>query len=279
MRKLQQDQRGIGLVAVVIIVVVIAAIGLVGWRVTKKSDSGSSGNVVTRALGGVAANAECMKVYHDGTLCKFATSAANFTKVAYVAVDTNTDAQGKASTINIQTDGKGNTASTVGSGAQAIQTVQIGNTSYIKQPGASTWLKYTADTSNPPATNDIKTDFSNANTPAAQQIQYKSLGKEKCGSLTCYKYQLIDPSLPGTTSYVWFDTGEYRLQRWYSKGSDGTNDFTITYKAVTISTPSPVQDASASTGASGSTGTPSAADVQAAQQAAQQYAQQFGGSQ
>ena len=141
--------------------------------------------------------------------------------------------------------------------------------------GATSWTKYSSgsapSTTNP--SSDIKTEFSDTSTPADKRIQYKSMGKEKCGKLTCYKYQVVDPASAGTTNYVWFDTKDYRLQRWYGKDANGTNDFVITYGSVKISTPSPVVDASAPSAAGG---TPSQAEINAAMQQAQAAAAQYG---
>lgn len=276
---IRRDERGFGhAVTVVLAVIVIAAIAAIGWEVMNKNKTSTTtpANSAKPAVTS-AVDASCNKVYHDTTLCKFAANSANFAKTPYTAVDTNVDAQGQTSTITIKSDGKGNTALTTSSAGQSYDSIEIGSTTYIKGlTGGDTWTKYTSNApSTPNPASDIKPDFSTSTTPATEQIQYKNLGKEACAKLTCFKYQIIDPANAGTTQYAWFDTNTYRLQQWYSKGTDGTNTFVITYGAVKITAPSPVTDAS--NPAASATGTPTAAQVQAAeQQAAQAAASQSG---
>ena len=275
MKSARQDERGFGhVVTIVLAVIVIAAIAVIGWQVTKKNNT-IAATTPANATTTVAANsvdASCNKVYHDTNLCKFAASSADFAKTAYTAVDTSVNAQGQTSNVTIKSDGKGNTALTSTAAGQSFDTIEIGTTTYTKDPTGSSWTKYTSNApavSNPAS--DIKASFSDSTTPAAQQIQYKNLGKTACGKLTCFKYQIIDPASAGTTQYAWFDTGSYRLQEWSSKAADGsTNTFVITYGAVKITAPSPVTDASAAAGTStgASSSTPTAAQIQAAEQQA-----------
>jgi outer membrane lipoprotein-sorting protein len=84
------------------------------------------------------------------------------------------------------------------------------------------------------------------------------LGKEACGKLTCFKYQVIDSTAPATTQYLWFDTKDYMMQRWSFKDANSSSDMVFTYQAVTIKAPSTVHDFDAN----------SQADMQAAQAAA-----------
>jgi hypothetical protein len=268
-KSLYKDERGLGHVVIIILVVaVIAAIGLIGWRVSQKDKTTASVSPVAKAQVN-AADAACLKVYNDKALCKAEAASVNFDKLAYTAVDTSTDAQGQTSKITMSNDGNGNTSMTMTGGSQPFSSVTIGSTSYIKNPTDSSWTKYTSNaptTTNP--SSDLKTQFSDATTAADKLIQYKNLGKEKCGSDTCLKYQVIDPATPGT-NYVWFSTKDYRLQRWYGKSSDGSaNDFVITYGAVKISVPSPV---TAAPGASATGLTP--AQTQALEQAQQSASQ------
>ena len=73
-------------------------------------------------------------------------------------------------------------------------------------------------------------------------IYFKYLDTEACGSLSCFKYQVTDSSTPTTNQYVWFDKSKYQLQEWQASDStNGTTDMKITYQAVNISVPSPVQ--------------------------------------
>ena len=90
-------------------------------------------------------------------------------------------------------------------------------------------------------------------------IEYsiKKIGKEKCGKLSCLKYQIIDKTQPNAVQYFWFDAKEYRLQHYYLKAADSTTDLVLTYDSVKIDAPSPTKDFSSSV------------DVQALQQQVQ----------
>jgi outer membrane lipoprotein-sorting protein len=80
-------------------------------------------------------------------------------------------------------------------------------------------------------------------------VTYKKIDTEACGSLTCFKYQITDSASPGSTQYAWFDNGAYLLREWKSSDSSGSStDMTISYQAISITAPSPVQDYSAATG-------------------------------
>jgi outer membrane lipoprotein-sorting protein len=261
-KSVYKDQRGIGQVVVILIVlVVIAAAGVVGWRVMQNNKTPAA----AKTTAGKAVNSACLKVYSDKTLCNAEAVSSDFAKLAYTAVATTTDAQGQTSKITLQNDGKGNTSFTTDAAGQSFSTIEIGTTVYTKMTGSDTWTKYTSNaptTTNP--SSDLKTAFSDASTPAAKRIQYKNLGKDKCGSDTCYKYQVIDPALPSATNYVWFNSKTYQLQRLSTKDANGTTDFAITYTSVKITAPSPVTDA-----ASASSAVPTQAEIQAAEQQAQ----------
>ncbi len=259
MKNVYKDERGIGhFLLAFLIVAVIAAVGIVGYRVMHKQKTPQE-----KALSAKQASdqANCMKVYHDKTLCKFAVNYSDLANLAYTATDNSVDSEGQTSQITIKSDGKGNTSVSSKAGNQTYDAITIGNTVYINGNGGG-WIKYSSDAPEvTDPTDTLKTDFSTPSTPAAEQIKYKNLGKEKCGADTCVKYQVIDPKSAGT-NFLWINTKDNRLVHWYSKGADGTNDMVITYGSVTITAPANATDAAAA----------AAAEMQAAQAAAAQYA-------
>jgi outer membrane lipoprotein-sorting protein len=259
----KNDQRGIAhLMLIVIIVVVVGGIGLVGWRVMsaqKDKDSGTKSSTASSVVSDSAALAACLKEVNDKNLCKFA-SGYKLDGVAYHAKFTTTGSDG-TSTSEMDTDSKTNTSMTTTQGGKELMaSISLNGTTYIKDETSGTWLKYPpADNSAPKTdnpTSDVKVDTNDIT--EKNTITYKSLGKEACGNLTCYKYQVVDTTQPKSEQFIWFDTKEYRLQRWTNKDDQGTTDMTITYKSVNIKAPSPVKDFSAQ----------SSADLQAAQAAA-----------
>jgi hypothetical protein len=131
-----------------------------------------------------------------------------------------------------------------GSG-QTMETITFNKITYMKDSNDNKWFKFPPnDTSTPKDTSptDSVKFTTTEDKAAASTITYKKLGKEKCGKLTCFKYQTIDSKQPADLVYFWFDTKDHRLQHWYSKDSNGTTDFVISYESVSISAPSPTKD-------------------------------------
>lgn len=258
--KIRLDQRGIAHIGLVIIVLVVAAaIGAAAWKVSSnKSSGGGSGTVVNKA-----AEESCLKETGEKDLCKFA-SRYN-PNASYSAVVTSTTSEG-TSKSTIETDGKDNSSMVVTQdGKEVMASISLNGDSYIKDLESGTWIKYAANkdtaTETTPPTEEV--DFNANDITEKNTITYKNLGKEACGKLTCFYFQVIDSTQKGTTQYLWFDTKDYQMQRWYFKDAESTSDMVFTYKSVKISAPSPVKDSSEASGTS-------QADVEAAIQAAQE---------
>jgi uncharacterized protein (UPF0333 family) len=242
---LRKNSRGIAHIAILLVVIVIATIGGIGYYVYSKNSSSAVSNATPAQK--QAADA-CNTLYNDKDLCKFASSYSG--KGPYKATFTNKDASGATTltTFSVATNGDYNTKITQ-NGTEVTASTSINGETYIKDEASGSWTKYPkADSSAPSAispTSDLKIDTNEASKPADQRITYKNLGKEACGSSTCFKYQIIDPSAPHTTSTVWFGTKDYQLHQWDYVNADGNHSSgTFTYTAVTIPVPSPVKDAS-----------------------------------
>lgn len=255
----KSDQRGMAhLLVVALLVIVVGAIGFVAWKVSSNEDTTTNNS--NKAVSDKAVEDACNKELKDKDLCKFA-SNYKLDDVSYQSAIT-TVADGKTSVMNMEVDGKGNSSMTTSEGGKETGAfITLNNATYIKNAEDGSWIKYSAggDTSAPKQddpTSDIKLDTNNLTENST--ISYKNLGKESCGKLTCFKYQIIDTESPDTTQYIWFDTKDYMMQRWSSKTASGSTDMTFTYKAVVIKEPSPVTDFSAQ----------GSADIQAAQEAA-----------
>ncbi|PJE65430.1 hypothetical protein COU91_01650 [Candidatus Saccharibacteria bacterium CG10_big_fil_rev_8_21_14_0_10_47_8] len=257
----KNEQQGIAhLLLIVLIAVVVAGIGFAAWRVSSNKKASNGTSSATTAVADKTVQDACNKQLNDKDFCKFA-SNYKLTGVSYHSVIT-TVASGKTSTISMDVDGKDNSSMvTSGAGKETAAFISLNKATYMKDESSGSWLKYpAADSTTAPKetdpSSDIKIDSSNLT--ENNTISYKSLGKEACGKLTCFKYQVVDSQNPGTTQYIWFDTKDYMMQRWSSKDANGSTDMTFTYKSVTIKEPSPVTDFSAQ----------SSADLQAAQEAA-----------
>jgi outer membrane lipoprotein-sorting protein len=256
-----QDQRGVAHLMLVILVVVVAGvIGGVAWRVISQQKDNKTNSSPTTAAGSVKEDKEvekaCLSAIKDKNLCKFASkSSFDFSNgVSYQALMTTTDKAGKKTVIDSSVDGKNNTSAVTKENGTALTSyVLLNNVMYTKNAGEATWTKYPATNDNSatqsskPAS-DIEVDTKDF-TGEKNTITYKALGKEKCGNLTCFKYQVIDKENPSDETFMWFDTKDYVIQRYSFKNAEGSNDIVFTYKSVKIKEPSPVKDFSAQSSA------------------------------
>lgn len=234
----KKDQRGIAAVTVAIAIVLVAGVGFVGWRMTQKSSTLRNATPAQQSI-----IDKCNKLYSDTDLCNFA-AFSEIEKLSYKMDVNSTDAEGKTSKLVVSSDGKGNTAVKSIDGDQAYDVILLNDVSYMRDSSDGQWWKFGA-TSGVPKQSDFNKDFKLHDTFVGEQkdnYSYKKLGKEKCGKLNCFKYQLTDKSQPGATQYVWFDDKDYRMQRFYSKDKGAITELAVTYQKVTITEPSPVKE-------------------------------------
>jgi hypothetical protein len=252
-KKMLNNENGLGhILILILVVVVIAGVGFVGYKVAnnkstppvstgssqKSGSNSSSGQSSTSTL---ATDASCLASYHDANLCHFASNSANFDKTAYVATITETSPQGVASNMTLSSDGKGNTSLVAMSGGQQLSTVSLSGNTYIQTGTGTTWLEYPAGTAGNPSESSNPTSAMNIGV-GSNGITFKAEGTASCGSLTCYKYEILDSAQPGTTQSALFDTKSYKLREWQeSDSTSGTTTMDITYQAVNIVAPSPVK--------------------------------------
>lgn len=241
-RKLQKNEQGLALPLILLVVVLLAAVGGAGYFVysknSEKKDSTNGQSVSNKAV-----EEECKKEIDDKDFCKFASSFS--LDESFKSVITTTSPEG-TNVIAMETDGNGGTRSVTSTNGQVVgEFIGTKEATYIKDLSDGYWTKYSMDISDEATdipSDDLDFDFDEDET-TPDNTQYKSLGKEACGNLTCFKYQIIDPTNPSDESYVWFDDDDYKLRRWQFKNSEGTSEITYEYTSVTITEPSPLKDA------------------------------------
>jgi outer membrane lipoprotein-sorting protein len=259
-----KNEQGIAhLVLIVLAVIVLAAIGGAAWRVSssKKDSKSTATNSSQKAVSDSEVEKACLKEVNDKELCKFA-SNYKLDGVSYKAVITSVAPEGK-SVMTMEVDSKNNSSMvTSQDGKEVGAFISLDKATYTKDLDGKAWTKYSAAAETPADTNPTKDiDFKPSDFTSEDTVSYKSQGKEACGKLTCFKYQIIDSKTPAQEQYLWFDTKDYMLQRWSTKDAQGTSDMVFTYQNVIIKEPSPVHEMSA---------TPSAAEMDAAMKAMQQ---------
>ncbi|MDB5186383.1 MAG: hypothetical protein JWL85_906 [Candidatus Saccharibacteria bacterium] len=258
---LRNDERGIAhVVLVAIIVVVLGVVGLVGWRITQKGTDAANSS-----LSDVVKQAAAKCDLDDKDLCKF---YASWKENKYYKINTVTTADGKTSNSTYESVGSDRFRMTT-SGEMSYEMITIGTTTYTKDPADGKWWKQTLKAEQQKEysmSDDLKFEEPAKDKPEAEKTVYKKLGKEACGNLTCFKYQVIDPARKDQTEHIWFDDKDYQLRRSTTESASSKSEMTFSYDKININEPSPVKELSANQavipGQSEPTTMPSEAEMQ-----------------
>lgn len=245
MKQLHKDQAGLGhLLLLAIIVVVVGGVGLAGYTVMQKNkdkttttSSSMASSEVSKAMAD-----SCKKEIDDKDLCKFFSSWDGNLKFAVATTDTS---GGVTTSMTMKVDGNNTYIKSEGDGAMEI--ISIGDTTYTK--GGAYWWK---QTKSPSASNDptsaVKYNDYAFESPTEDELdtassEYKKLGKEACGNLTCFKYQFIDNTDTSSKQFLWFDDEDYHMQKLRIENTDGSvSEQTYSYENVSVTVPSPVKE-------------------------------------
>lgn len=215
---------------VLIVVVIIVGGGI--YLATK--DKGTSVNKELQS--------KCTTEVNDETFCKF---VGVFGNAGDYKVSISSNDQSGASVIELASDSKGNSSMVVKKDGQEQGSIIVFNgVTYLKDPTDGQWFKFSSTDANKPEVLDLKKEFAKGDFKgdAGQTLQYKKIGTEACGNLSCFKYQVVDPQKSNEESFVWFDTKDYLLRRVTAKNDGNTTDMNLTYTKVSISEPSPTKD-------------------------------------
>jgi outer membrane lipoprotein-sorting protein len=233
MKNYRKDERGIAHVEIIVIVVVVLAVaGFIGWRVLGQGGSKSSDSTATDKATQQALKAECEKI-DDDDLCKFFTSWKSSTKYRMIATG-----DGQTSTFEI--DGDNSRISVTGE--MTYDVITIGKSTYTK--AGDVWYKQTIKDPEDDVSKEYKQDFTepDESTPEADKTTYKKHGKEACGNLSCFKYEVVDPKQADVKEFIWFDDKDYQLRKVSHDGPDGKSEMTFEYSNVSVKEPSPVKE-------------------------------------
>jgi hypothetical protein len=238
---LKTDQRGMGHLGTILLIVVIggALVGT-GYRVHQSRNSDELKVVASTDKTAVRA---CQKTFHDDDLCKF-TGKYNIDNVSYQMIITTTGKDGTG-TSTFQSDGRGNTSMSSTINGLTTSFILFDRTSYMKDNSDGSWYKFPRSDNNAPKPTNPNSAIAfaaTADASASSNISYKKLGKEACGKLNCFKYQMIDKEAPGNITYFWFDDQDFQLQHYFAQDTRGTTDMIFSYQPVSIKAPTPTKD-------------------------------------
>jgi hypothetical protein len=231
-----KNQQGIVHIGLIIgLLIFVGVVALIAWRWWSTQQTGGSSD--SSAVQQAVANAKCD--VGDKDICKFYTSWKASANYKVTSTDTR-EGQTATSTFESTDSGKRFHMVTTMDG-KPYETIHIDNVIYTRDANGK-WWKQTVDTSKVDQykSSDYKYDFSNPEdtTTTATKTTYKLIGQEACGNLTCFKYQVTDPSATDQTQYIWFDNHNYQLRRMRTESKDGSvSDQTFSYTGVTINAP------------------------------------------
>jgi outer membrane lipoprotein-sorting protein len=241
MKKTNYNQKGIAhLLILVLMVAVVAGIGFAGYKVSTRQKTTTKTNAQPVKSAAVTADQTCLKQLSDADLCKFATNYNALDHTAYSMVMTSSDGTG-TSTFKLSRDANGNDQGSFKSDSFSYEVIDFGNYSYSKDENGS-YSRYPKGSPDaPPADNPLK-DFKlseNNDYTEGGKISYQKLGQEACGSVTCFKYKVVDKTDSTMNYTVWFDTKNHELRRMLYNDPSGAGgiDLTITYENVVIKAP------------------------------------------
>ena len=230
-QRLSQDNRGVAHLALIaVIVVVLAAVGFAAYRVMNEDkDKDSSANSTGQQNTQVPCESD------DKDLCKFFSSWKASKKYRIVS----TAADGSKSTFEVDGDKSRVSMSMEGN---PYEVITIDKTTYTR--AGSTWYKQTIKDAEDDVAKNYEVDFDEPDDEGTTEDKttYKKLGKEACGNLTCFKYEVVDPAHADTKEFIWFDDKDYQLRRSRTESPEGVAEMTFEYDGVTVSEPSPVKD-------------------------------------
>lgn len=228
-------------VAIIVIAVVVLAVGG-GIFFLSKNGSGS-GSPLT-ALQGATLNPNCE--LKDPELCKFINNWKVMKNYSMSSVTTDSSGAKSESLYEIAGDDSLRMLAKE-KGKDIMEMITIGKTTYTKDYTDNKWWKHTYEETNEETNNELTKEITETtsfdDTKAVEdKTEYKAMGKEACGNLNCFKYQIVTPG-DNSTQLIWFDDREYLLRKQSSIDEEG-NVFegTFTYNNVSISAPSPVKE-------------------------------------
>ena len=228
-------QRGKSSKALIIVVVLVVLAGLGGGYLFMQKNGGSVGITIPGMKAPLNANCE----YKDPDLCKFIN---NWGQQGTYSTTTKSSYGGVAMESLMEiSDGKSHMKTSM-NGKEQSNTISIDDATYTLDYADSKWFKTVYKESKEPTgeMKEIKDDFDI--NEMKDTTTYKFVTKESCGSMTCFKYEMINSEDSSSKTFIWFDDREYKMRKMTVESKDGNMESVYSYEGVSISTPSPVKE-------------------------------------
>jgi len=247
-----------GFAPVLIMVGVVLVLGVVGYFMVNKGKTGGAlPPIKIPGTAGLGLNVNCK--LNDPELCRFMDksikTADSYVK-GFVGTSITTEKSGKKSENTWEMQGNNSHFTMSENGKELSNMIIIGNTTYTKDMTDGKWTKFTykAEDGKKSLFNfdpeEMKKQFKDVVNETEDKTVYKAMGKEACGSMQCFKYEIVNPLNPKTKEYLYFDDQEYVMRKMRIEDEGGMITETMfEFKAVTIKEPSPIKESAASNAA------------------------------
>ncbi|OGK19099.1 hypothetical protein A3B50_03465 [Candidatus Roizmanbacteria bacterium RIFCSPLOWO2_01_FULL_40_42] len=231
--------------APIVIVAIVAVVAIGGYFALQKS--GKAPSLSLPAM--VALNDKCK--YNDPDLCKYfnRTLSGDYFKGSMTMKGIAKDKSGKVlSETLVESEGENSHVLVSLDGKEMTNTITIGKTVYVKDQSDGKWWKQTPEDEEKPETEKMERSFDPKELAKefkeeADKTTFKKIGKEACGDMTCFKYQMINPAFADVTEYLYFDDREYILRKMVTVAKDGMiSESTFEFGKASIKEPSPTKD-------------------------------------
>jgi hypothetical protein len=237
----KNSQKGFAPIIIIVVIAIVVAAGVGGFVLLNKGKLPSL-NSVKDSVSQAVTGAKCD--YDDKDLCKFITNWKVASSYKVTMTTTVKDGSKSDSIFELSGEDKFHMVAS-DKGKEVYNVITLGDTTYTKDYTDNKWWKQkaTKDTTSVKDDVEFKVGESTDSGKVENKTTYKSLGKEACGSLQCFKYQVIEPEITDTTEYIWFDDKDYLLRKVRSEGKDGTTtEMIYSYDKVTITEPTPTKE-------------------------------------
>lgn len=234
---LRTRERGFSPAIIIIPVVVIGIVGALAYvYFTKINTTPKASSALEIAIQEAAKKCDI----DDKDICKFYGSWKVSKQYRVTSVSTT---DGVKTTSLYEVDGDKTYMKS--DGENGYEVISIDKTTYTK--AGDTWWKQTAKPAvDLPAENVTSPENDSFDDPTSsateQKTTYKKLGKEACGNLQCFKYQVINSTQTDPTDIIYFDDKEYQLRKMTSESAGSLTEQTFEYGNVSIKVPSPVRE-------------------------------------
>lgn len=234
-KKSSFNQRGKGKLLPIIIVAAVIILGAGAFYFFNQQSGGSLSIPGMRP----ALNPNCE--LNDPELCKYYNNYVNMPK-NYTLTSTGNYGDISGESVMIF-DGENYQMITKQGDKEISNMISIGDTMYTKDYSDNAWWKYTAE---PSEVEEDETEPINIEEELVKDTtKYTFVGKEACGDLTCFKYEItLTESTDGSKQFILFDDREYLTRKVIIQNSDGSilGDSVYTYNNAKVSVPSPVKE-------------------------------------